>query len=367
MRLSLSDSKEDGKVLQILTARWQIIEQNDVTGVYAQVNDDNPETYSRRSEDWGKYNPRTGEGIVKLKIPDYYPSGTYAINYILMRDAGLNSRGVYFTAPGHALRDEQEIIDEEPATIEIQTTNPDSTPPTLDLNRITVKAKPTDPEAPEGETAVNITFRVKDDISGYSTTSIYLRDPHGAAHFFRHYHSEFHKTYFSGDATVYQTYYKTIILPVGSMPGTWGIAEMTVWDKAQNPVRADFTEIVRFEVGTTLQYSRYDLNRDGEVNIQDLVLVASNIGNFAAPNQQHAADLNTDGAVNILDLILVANHIGEQSLAAPAVNDLTAEHLQNWLTDAIRADDGSPTFHQGIECARGPLRCGSPRTDCTVT
>ena len=360
MRLSLSDSKEDGKALQILTARWQIFEQNDVTGVYAQVNDDNPETYSRRSEDWGKYNSQTGEGIVELKIPDYYQSGTYALNYILMRDAGLNSRGVYFTDPGHALRDEQEVIDEKPATIVIQTTNPDSTPPTLDLNRITVEAKPTNPEAPDGETAVNITFRVKDDISGYSTTSIYLRDPHGTAHFFRHYHSEFHKTYFSGDVTVYQTYPKTIILPVGSIPGTWGIAEITVWDKAQNPLRVDFTEIVRFKVGTTPQYSQYDLNRDGEVNIQDLVLVASNIGSFIAPNQQHAADLNTDGDVNILDLILVANHIGEQSLAAPGVSDLTAEHLQNWLTEAIRADDGSLVFHQGIGALEALLRAVLP-------
>ena len=359
MRLSLSDSKEDGRTLQILTARWQIFEQNDVTGVYAQVNDDNPETYSRQSEEWGKYNSQTGKATVELKIPDYYQSGTYALNYILMHDAGLNSRGVYFTDPGHALRDEQEIIDEEPATIEIQTTNPDSTPPTLDLNRITVEAKPTNPEAPDGETAVNITFRVKDDISGYSTTRIYLRDPHGVAHFFRHYHSEFHKTYFSGDVTVYQTYHKTIILPVGSIPGTWGVAEMTVWDKAQNTLRVDFTEIVRFKVGTTPQYSQYDVNQDGEVNIRDLVLVASKIGTLKK-KQQRSEDVNADGDVNILDLILVSNHLGDQSLAAPAVNDLTAEHLQNWLADAIRADDGSLTFRQGIGVLETLLRAALP-------
>ena len=248
MRLSLSDSMEDGRSLQILTARWQIFEENEVKGVYAQLNDENSETYSRRTEDWGEYNPQNGEATVKLKIPDYYQSGTYTLNYIRMEDAGLNSRGVYFTDPGHALRDEQEIVDEEPATIEIQTTNPDSTPPVLDLNRITVKAEPTKPEAPDGETAVDINFRIKDDISGYSKTNIYLRDPHGVEHFFRHYHPEFHDPYFSGDPTVYQDYHKTIILPVGSIPGTWGVAEMTVLDKAQNPLRVDFTEIVRFEI-----------------------------------------------------------------------------------------------------------------------
>lgn len=75
-----------------------------------------------------------------------------------------------------------------------------------------------------------------------------LRDPHGVTHFFRHYHKEFHDVYFSGNPTVYQSYHKTIILPVGSIPGTWGLAEMNVHDKAQNTLRAAFTEIVRFEV-----------------------------------------------------------------------------------------------------------------------
>ena len=361
MRLSLSDSKENGRPLQVLTACWQIFDENDVTGVYAQLNDESSETYSRRTENWGKYNSQTGKATVKLKIPDYYQSGTYALNYILMHDAGLNSRGVYFTYPGHALRDDQEIVDEKPATIEVQTTNPDSAPPILDLNRITVKAEPTNPEAPDGETAVDITFRIKDDISGYSKTHIYLRDPHGVNHLFRHYHPEFDNIYFSGDTTVYQTYHKTIILPVGSIPGTWGVAEMTVWDKAQNLLRADFTEIVRFAVGTTPQYSRYDINRDGEVNIQDLVLVAGKIGTSKKTNQQCPEDVNADGNVNILDLILVANHFGEQSPTAPAVKDLTAEQIQNWLAEAIQADDGSPVFRQGIGVLEILLRATLPK------
>ena len=251
MRLSLSDSREKGKPLQILTARWQSSEKSDVIGVYAQVNDESSETYSRRSEDWGAYNSRNGESTVEFKIPDYYQSGTYALNYIEMYDTGLNLREVYFTDPGQAVKDEQTVADEAPATIEIQTPNPDSTPPTLDLNRITVKAEPRNPGAMDGKTRVEITFRIKDDISGYSQARGYLRDPHGVMHPFKHYHSDFRKTYFSGDPTVYQDYHDTIILPVGSIPGTWGLAEMTVLDKAQNSLRVDFTEIVFFEVGTT--------------------------------------------------------------------------------------------------------------------
>ena len=207
----------------------------------------NRETYSRR-ESWGEYDPETSEASVGLIFPDYFQSGTYTLNYILMKDVALNTRGVYFTDPGHALRDEQEVLDEFPATIDIVTTNPDSTPPELDLNGITIQAEPTHPEAPNGETQVDITFRIKDNISGYRSTDMLLRDPQGVTHFFRHYDEEFHDVYFSRDPTVYEIYHKTIVLPVGSPPGTWGLAEMTVYDKAQNALQADFTEIVRFEL-----------------------------------------------------------------------------------------------------------------------
>ncbi len=247
MRLSLSDATtKNGRPYQIVTARWQLTEKNGIQGVYAQLNDLNRETYSRR-EDWGGYNPETGEASVGLIFPDYLQGGTYSLNYIIMKDVALNAGRVYFTDPGHALTDEQEIIDESPATINIVTSNPDSTPPVLDLNRITIKAEPTQPKAPNGETRVDITFRVKDNISGYAGTDMLLRDPQGGTHFSNH-HVGSGDLYFSGDPTVYKTYHQTIILPVGSAPGTWGLAEMNVHDKAWNTLRADFTEIVRFEV-----------------------------------------------------------------------------------------------------------------------
>ena len=46
-----------------------------------------------------------------------------------------------------------------------------------------------------------------------------------------------------------------------------------------------------------------DINNDGSVNILDLILIASDLGN-AGTNL--AADVSGDGVVNILDLILVA-------------------------------------------------------------
>ena len=248
MRLTLSEATtEEGRFYQIVTARWKLVEKNDIKGVLAQMNDNNRETYSRR-ESWGEYNPETSEASVGLIFPDYFQSGTYSLNYILMEDVALNDGRVYFTDPGHALRGEETAIDELPATIEIVTTNPDSTLPELDLNGITIQAEPTQPEAPNGETRVDITFRIKDNISGYRSTDMLLRDPQGVTHFFRHYDEDFHDVYFSRDPTVYEIYHKTIVLPVGSPPGTWGLAEMTVYDKAQNALQADFTEIVRFEL-----------------------------------------------------------------------------------------------------------------------
>jgi len=354
MRLSLSKATtQEGRDYQIVTAHWKFIEKNGIKGVYAQMNDWNRETYSRR-ESWGEYNQDTGEASVGLIFPDYFQSGTYTLNYIRMDDVALNASRVYFT--------EDSEIDEAPATIEIQTTNPDTTPPILDLNQITIQAEPTHPEAPNGETQVDITFRIRDNISGYAKTNMLLRDPQGVTHFFRHYDKDFWDIYFSRDPTVYQTYRKTIILPVGSPPGIWGLAEMNVMDKAQNFLRADFTEIVRFEVNDAPIYAESDVNQDGTVNIQDLVMVANAIGHPGAADGELNADINADGVVDILDLVQVANDIGERSAAAPAIHNLTTEQIQSWLTQLKQIDDGSPDFRWAINVLENLLRAVLPET-----
>ena len=52
----------------------------------------------------------------------------------------------------------------------------------------------------------------------------------------------------------------------------------------------------------------WDLNEDGKINIQDLVLVA---GEFGEVGVGLKGDVNGDGEVNILDLVLVASRFGE--------------------------------------------------------
>ena len=53
--------------------------------------------------------------------------------------------------------------------------------------------------------------------------------------------------------------------------------------------------------------NRHDVNGDGVVNIQDLVIVGGALGEAG----QNAADVNGDGIVNILDLVAVAKAFGQ--------------------------------------------------------
>lgn len=311
MQLSLSPGTAEGRSLQILTARWKIFEEIGVSSISARLNDANAETYSRRSEAFGNYNPQTGEARVELKIPDYFSHGIYKLNYIFMEDIALNQRGVYFTDPGHRLRTEDVLIDETPAIINVQTTNPDDTPPVLDLNQITIQAEPTNPEAPNGETRVDISFRVKDNISGYRFTAIYLRDPNGVRHGFVHLDPDFYKVYFTRDPTAYETYARTIILPVGSIPGTWGIAEMEVFDKAYNLLRANFTEIIRFEVPDTPLISS-DFDGSGQVDIADFLLFVDVFGTQSGQeNFDPKYDLDGNGTIDFSDFLIFVDSFGK--------------------------------------------------------
>ena len=58
-----------------------------------------------------------------------------------------------------------------------------------------------------------------------------------------------------------------------------------------------------------VQFSPYDVNQDGIVNILDLVTVANQ---FNAAGEGLSGDVNGDSMVNILDLVAVANHFGEE-------------------------------------------------------
>ena len=108
------------------------------------------------------------------------------------------------------------------------------------------------------------------------------------------------------------------------------------------------------EVGITIegQLAIGDVNRDGQVSILDLVLVARHFGETVPANSE--VDINGDGLINILDLILVAQHMGGSTAAAPSIlavdgiEGLDPVMIQAWIERAQLEDDGSIAFQQGI-------------------
>ena len=91
-----------------------------------------------------------------------------------------------------------------------------------------------------------------------------------------------------------------------------------------------------------------DVNKDCVVNIQDLVLVATNFGSGG----ENVADVNGDGRVDIIDLVLVAGAFGDIA-AAPAVyadtqEMLSASNVQHWLSAAHKVNLTDSTFQRGV-------------------
>ena len=136
---------------------------------------------------------------------------------------------------------------------------------------------------------------------------MYLRDPHGTVKEHRHYvpSPNYSSVYYSGDPTEYQTYIKTVVLPVGSIPGTWGLAQMLVRDKGQNKIRLDFTEIIRFEVSEKWDGFRADFDGDGRIAFEDFLFFVAAFGIQSGQDGfDPKYDLDNDGTVGFSDFLI---------------------------------------------------------------
>ena len=112
-------------------------------------------------------------------------------------------------------------------------------------------------------------------------------------------------------------------------------------------------------LGTSLTFSppvvaREDVNNDGVVDAQDVVLV-----------DQKNLDLNDDGVSDIADILLVVEAIGNAG-GAPAArlqaqHLLTAERVQQWLIEATLLDEDSSTYRRGILVLEQLLALLAPR------
>ena len=93
-----------------------------------------------------------------------------------------------------------------------------------------------------------------------------------------------------------------------------------------------------------------DINGDGIVDVEDLVLVAASIGSAPAPGALLVpdTDVNNDGEVNDEDVALVLAAL-EGAPAAPTLDTpwMTAS-LQHWIAEAKRRNRADTSFQRGI-------------------
>ena len=107
-----------------------------------------------------------------------------------------------------------------------------------------------------------------------------------------------------------------------------------------------------YPIGRT-DVAHVDVNRDGVVDVEDLVSVAARFGSTAVRGAHRNADVNTDGVVNREDILLVIEALESQehTTAAPS---LTASNLQRWILEAKRRAPGNEAFQRGIAMLERP-------------
>ena len=91
-----------------------------------------------------------------------------------------------------------------------------------------------------------------------------------------------------------------------------------------------------------------DVNGNGVVNIQDLVLVANSFGKTGKTK----ADVNGDGIVDITDLVIVAGSL-QTGAAGPflhvqSLETLSATNLRQWLSQAYQLNISDVRYQRGI-------------------
>ena len=108
----------------------------------------------------------------------------------------------------------------------------------------------------------------------------------------------------------------------------------------------------------------YDINEDGVVDIQDLILISNNFGKIKFDNPK--VDVNNDGRVDIIDLLIVAAHFTDSTnTAAPSkASFVPLKHLdriEEWITEAWKVNSDINVFQRGIATLEGLLNNVIPK------
>ncbi len=224
--------------MHVISVSWDVDEDKALRqrgGCYAWIDANNMES----TASIGQYgHPQDERCNVDFLLPDYMASGLYSVIELVMADQGKNWGRYTFLSDGPERQPQFQLV----------TKNPDTKAPEIDVNRIFVNAVPTNREHPNGETVVDIVFYIRDDISGFGETHVYLRDPQGGYRWGRQAAPDGYHIYSRLPMNQWHRMEMTMILPKGSPPGTWGIAEMTTRDRAHNTKRFNFEEVVHIDV-----------------------------------------------------------------------------------------------------------------------
>ncbi len=95
----------------------------------------------------------------------------------------------------------------------------------------------------------------------------------------------------------------------------------------------------------------YDINDDGIVDIQDLILISNDFGKMNLDDPK--VDVNRDGRVDIIDLLIVASHFTESSnTAAPSKHTAIllkhVDRIEEWLAEAHTVKIDTDIYQRGI-------------------
>ena len=151
-----------------------------------------------------------------------------------------------------------------------------------------------------------------------------------------------------------------VLNPAKSTPDADGKARTTLtlgWTPGTTTITATATGIklsVRFTATATVLPNRVaaDVNGDGNVDVDDLILVAASFGAVPIPGVLPDTDVNSDGKINDEDVVLIlaaleAGPAAPSMVAQPSV-EWAVEQLQWWIAEAKRLSSKDETFQHGI-------------------
>ncbi|CDU84916.1 hypothetical protein YYC_03228 [Plasmodium yoelii 17X] len=102
------------------------------------------------------------------------------------------------------------------------------------INNVNIKSRQANPHH-DGETEVTLDFYIYDNLAGVDTAYVYLRDPHGGVHYF-----DIPRTLLPSGGEVKHVKH-IIMLPKGSMAGTWILEKIKASDVCKNETIATYS------------------------------------------------------------------------------------------------------------------------------